>query len=163
MTSEQHQEVLEVEPGELTEIRRLAEENGVELQDVEVDGLELVTAALVVLVGVPAAVHKVLREIDYWRGGQVIDRREGAERVVYRTRSLRHDLLVVLANDGDVKIQYLRSDGTPTRTMESLTKVILSLRSADSETIVGVAESVMGSAASVTMSPAGAELPAATE
>lgn len=149
---DQHQEVLEIDVNEFAELKRIAGEHGVEVKQIEVRGLELVTMTLALVVGSRLAVSTVLQAMDFWRGGQVIDRRPGAERVMFRSRDLRHDLMLILTPGGNVKIQYLLSGKSPMEALEPLAKKILALRSADTEAIVKTAKLELGSDALITTS-----------
>ena len=100
----QHQQILVIEPEELETARAIAKEQGVELHELPIHGLEPIATASILLLGSTVAVATVGRVLDQRKGGQVIDVRAGSPRVLYRSRDVAYGLVVLIAADGTVTI-----------------------------------------------------------
>jgi hypothetical protein len=75
---DQVREFVIIDPEELDHARRIASDNGVELEQLEVRALEPVTTVTLIVMGSSLAVATVVYLLDKHKGGQVIDLRPGA-------------------------------------------------------------------------------------
>src|SRR6266702_5642089 len=100
-----------LEPDDLNAAHALATEHGVALVELPTKGIEPVAGVTVILLGSALAVGTVANLLDRRKGGQVIDLRPGASRVLYRSRDLIYGLVVLVAIDGTVTIQVREPKG----------------------------------------------------
>jgi len=92
-------------------ILMFAAEHGVEVKQVEERGIEPVTTATLILLGTVTAVSTVENLLEQHKGGQVIDLRPDAPRAFYRTSDVLYGLIVVIAVDGEVRIEVREPAG----------------------------------------------------
>jgi hypothetical protein len=105
------QEILIIEREDIAQARRFAAAHGVDVEEVDVRGIEPVWTVTLLLLGAPAAVATVVHLLENAKGGQVIDLRPGASATFYRSKDLVYGLVVVLGTDGKVTVEVKEPEG----------------------------------------------------
>jgi hypothetical protein len=90
---------------ELDHARRIASDNGVDLEQLEVRALEPVTTVTLIVMGSSLAVATVVYLLDKHKDGQVIDLRPGAPKAFYRSKDVVYGLVLIIATDGKVTVE----------------------------------------------------------
>jgi hypothetical protein len=142
-------ELTTVEARDLAEVREIAATHGVEVEEVPQSGIEPVTTTLILLVGVPLAVSAVVSILDRKKGGQIIDLRPAAPKVLYRSKDVVYGLVIVLTADGAVRVEVKQPKDMFTQVVEALAKALLSLKDATADSVAVCAAEVVGAHASV--------------
>jgi hypothetical protein len=116
--------VIVVDPTQLSDIRALAAARGVEVRQIPERGVEPVTTVTVLLVGAVAAVTALQRLVEQRKGGQVIDLRRSGRRAFYRTPDLMYGIVVIIAVDGEVRVEVKDPDGMFGKTISILQNIL---------------------------------------
>jgi len=147
---EQHRETIVVDAEEAVILENLAAEHGVEIHSTKSQGFDPVTTVVVVaLIGTYLAVTTVLDQFEKRRGGQVIDLRPQAHTVAYRDPKVRHDLILILTGDGQVKLHHLPLPTDSARIVESLTQALVRIARPDTQSVAAVVRERLGDSASI--------------
>lgn len=154
---EQHFETVVVNGQEVKILEGLAAEHGVKLRSTKAQGVDPITAAVIVLVGSYLAVTTVREQFEKRRGGQVIDLRPQAQTLAYRDPQLRHDLILILTADGQVKINHLPLPADSGRVIESLTQMLVKIAQPDVQSAAAVAREQLGNSTSIEVSATAGE------
>ena len=152
--NDQVEELVVIEPDDLDEVRRIAEENGVKALEVEAFGIEPVTTITLLLVGSSLALGAVLYVLDKRKGGQVMDLRKGAPKMLYRSKDLVYGLIAIVATDGKVTVDVKEPKGMFGEVVDALTGMIADLGKGGIEEIGKAVKSAIGDAAEVQAVPA---------
>lgn len=121
--SDDTEEILFVASSEMDFLRETASAKGVVLHEPSSRSIEPLVTIAVVLVGSSAMIASVIKILDEYRGGQVIDMRRGARRRIYRTRDVKFGLVVVLRDNEDVTLYKNDLDGKLDALKESLSTI----------------------------------------
>jgi hypothetical protein len=116
--------VLIVDPSDVPVVRDLASAHGVDIEEVSERGIEPVSTATLVLVGVAVAISSVRQALERRKGGQMIDLRPGAEKLAYRTADLAYGIVVIVARDGKVTVRIDKPDDVFEKVISSLPKLL---------------------------------------
>lgn len=143
-------EVAIVEAEDLGEIRAVAASEGVDIQEVPSLELEPVTTVTLILIGGALAVAAVMSAIERRKGGQVIDLRSGAPKVLYRDKDVAFGLVIILAEDGGVAVEVKQPKEMFGQVVEALTNLLAELAKSPIEAVVDAVSAVVGDKASVT-------------
>jgi hypothetical protein len=146
--------VVVVEPEDLEYARELAATHGVEIQELDVRGIEPVLTVTLVLFGAALAVGTVVYLLDKTKGGQVIDLREGVQKKFYRTDDVTYGLVVIITPDGKVTVEVREPRGVFGQVIDALTKVTVDLGKASLDVVAEAAKSAIGDQGTVTVEPA---------
>jgi hypothetical protein len=139
--------VLVVEPSDVPVVRDLATARGVAVEEVPERGIEPVSTATLVLVGVAAAISGVRQALERRKGGQMIDLRPGAKKLAYRTADLQYGIVVIVAWDGTVTVRIDKPDDVFEKVISSLPKLLPG--GASTKQAVHAVEETLGSDAEV--------------
>jgi hypothetical protein len=149
----QYRRTIVVDADEAVLLQEIATEHGVEARSTKAQGLDPVSVTVVVLIGARFTVSTVMEQFEKWRGGQVIDLRPQAPAMAYRDRQVRHDLILILTADGQVRIHDLPLDSDSGRTLEALTRVLAGIAQPDTKSVAATAREIVGGSASIEVSP----------
>jgi hypothetical protein len=138
-----------VDAEEAAVLESLAAEYGVEIHSTKAQGIDPVTAVVVVLIGSYLAVTTVVDHFEKRRGGQVIDLRPQAHTVVYRDPQVRHDLILILTADGGVKIHTVPLSADSGRIIEALTQSLVKIAQPNAQSAAAVARERLGDSVSI--------------
>ncbi|WP_157647658.1 hypothetical protein [Actinomycetospora chiangmaiensis] len=98
------QETVDVDAEEMRFLEINAPRYGVTVRRLDARGIDVLQYAMVSIAGSTVAVSTLLRLLNEFRGGQVIDMQAPASRRVYRSRSLEYGLVAIIAKDGTVTL-----------------------------------------------------------
>lgn len=143
------EEIVVVDTQDVAEVRLIAQAHGVDVEEVSEHGLEPFATVALVLLGSATALSTVVELVDRLKGGQVIDLRPNASKVVYRDRAARHDLIVVFATDGQVSIRIAPGRAPLSEVVGALTQSVASMRGANTNDVADFARTELGDSASV--------------
>jgi hypothetical protein len=149
MAEETVREATTIEVADLDEIRELAASHGVQVEEIAQPGFEPVTTITLILIGGSLAVASVMAIIERRKGGQVIDLRPGAPKVLYRDKDVVYGLVIILAQDGTVRVEVKQPKELFAQVVEALCKTLLGLASPTVDAVAGAARAVVGGDASV--------------
>ena len=138
-----------MEQGDVEEVLTWAGEHGVTVERAETRAVEPVSAVTLVLLGSALAVSAVAQLVDRAKGGQVIDLRPGSPRMMYRSKDVTYGLIVIVALDGDVKVDVKEPKGMFGQVVESLTEVVSELGKSGIEAIGAAVKAQVGDHAEV--------------
>lgn len=144
------QQLTVINPEDLDKAREAAAEHGVDLEELRVRGIEPVLTITLVLTGGAVAVGTVAHLIDREKGGQVIDLRPGAPKVLYRSKDVLYGLVIVLTADGKVTVEVKEPRGMFGEVLDALRGIITDLTGASRETVVPRITEAVGDKAKVT-------------
>lgn len=145
------EEIVVVDQRDVAATVDLAAKHGANVEVVPQRGIEPITTATLIVVGTAVAVGVVLREIDGRKGGQVIDLRPGAPREIYRDRSVQYGLIVVFAQDGQIRIELKEPHGTLGVLLSGLTSVFEGLGSSTADEVASLAQQAIGDHGTVSL------------
>ena len=111
MADENSYEVLILDNEDLAYLHTIAVENAVTVTDLPRRAMEPVATATVALMGAGFAVATVLHLMEKRKGGQVIDLRPTATRLMYRSSDVLYGLVVLIAVDGTVTVEVHEPKG----------------------------------------------------
>ena len=117
---ETEQVLVALTPDDVDFARQEAQSLGVRLERVSANGIDPVTAGVIIVVGASLAVASFLKALDQRKGGQVIDLRAGARRAIYRDRNLLYGSVVIWTDDGKVIAHVKEPDEMFTSALEAL-------------------------------------------
>jgi hypothetical protein len=146
---ERVEELAVIDLEELVEAQRIAAENGVEVEEFEVAGIEPVTTVTLLLVGSSLAVATVLHILDKRKGGQVVDLRVGAPKMFYRSRDLIYGLVTIIAADGKVTVEVKEPREMYGQVIDALKGILTELGRAGVAEIAKSVNTAVGDAAKV--------------
>lgn len=149
MGNEQVQQLTVINPEDLDSAREAAAEHGVALEELTVRGIEPVLTITLVLTGIPVAVSTVVHLLDRQKGGQVIDLRPGAPKVLYRSKDVLYGLVIVLTHDGKVTVEVKEPRGMFGEVLDALKGIIVDLAGASTETVASNVTETVGDKAKV--------------
>ncbi len=147
------QEILIIDREDLTQARRVAAANGVDVEEIDVRGIEPVSTVTLLLFGATAAVATVVYLLENAKGGQVIDLRPGASATFYRSKDLVYGLVVVLATDGKVTVEVKEPRGMFGPVVDTLKDIVADHGKAGIEQVGREAKRAVGGAADVNVEP----------
>ena len=123
---EKREVMVVVDPADFEEVKRLAADNGVDVEEIQQEdftGVEI----LLVIFGVGSAVALTIDAIERLKGGQVIDMRPGAVRMAYRTRDLMYGLVIIIGVDGSLTLEVKEPTTMFATVVEAVQKVVVEL------------------------------------
>lgn len=104
-------EVLILDEQDLDYLQKIAIEHDVTLTELPRRALEPIATVSVALAGAGFAVATVLHLMERRKGGQVIDLRPTATRLMYRSSDVLYGLVVLIALDGTVTVEVHEPKG----------------------------------------------------
>ncbi len=150
---------IEADAKDLDYVRELAAEHGVTLEVESEDGfdpgslLEPGTLTLLMM-GTSLGVATLSALIDERRGGQVIDLRPNAAPMTRRDRSVVHGLVVVIAMDGEIRVEVKEPRGMLGQVLDLLRDVTTGLVGASQTQAAEALTEALGGRANVMREPA---------
>jgi hypothetical protein len=103
---------------------QLASAHGVEVTPVGRRSIDPITMVALTLTGTALAVGMVMHLIDREKGGQVIDLRPGATKMIYRTHELVYGLILIISHDGAVSVEVKEPKGMLGAVLETLRGIL---------------------------------------
>ena len=152
-SGDQEQLLVTVPAEDLDEVRRVAAENGVEIEPVDELGFDPVTGATLLLLGGALAVATVSHVIERLKGGQVIDLRPEAARPFYRTKDVLYGLVVVRRADGTISVEVTEPKELFGVVVDALKGIVVELGKASIDVAGQAVEAAVGEKGTVTVSP----------
>jgi hypothetical protein len=116
-------EIVAVRPDEVDTLLDLARQHDVAVERIPGRGFEPVTMLTFSIVGTTVAVSTLVYLLDRRKGGQVVDLRPGAARMIYRTTDVAYGLVVMIAVDGSLKIEVREPKGMFGQVCELVTEL----------------------------------------
>ncbi|MGY1638200.1 hypothetical protein ACI78V_16265 [Geodermatophilus sp. SYSU D00742] len=104
-------EIVVVRPDEVDTLLDLARQHDVAVERIPGRGFEPVTMLTFSIIGTTMAVATLVYLLDRRKGGQIVDLRPGAARMIYRTTDVAYGLVVMIAVDGSLKIEVREPKG----------------------------------------------------
>ena len=147
------QEFVIVDPGNVAEVLSLASQNGVEVEEVPSRGIEPVTTVTLLLFGGAAAVATVAYLVDQTKGGQVIDLRDKAPKIAYRSREVTYGLVLIVAKDGTVTVDVKEPRGMFGQVTDALKGLSVELGKTGIAAVAEAAKKAVGDAGNVSTQP----------
>ena len=147
------QQLVIIDRDELQSALEVAQQQGVEAQVIDESGFEPVTTVTLFLIGSSLAVGAVAYVLDQRKGGQVIDVRESAPKLMYRSRDVQYGLVVIFAADGKVIVDVKEPKQMFGQVLSSLTSILGDMTHADAGNIATTAKHALGNAATVEVQP----------
>jgi hypothetical protein len=141
--------IVSIDAADIENVKRLAGENGVDVRELVPGGIEPVTRVWLVLMGASLAVGTVVYQIEKLNGGQVIDLRENASKIVYRSKDLVYGLVVIITSDGQVKIEVHEPRSMFGEVIYTLQRIIVEVGSNCAADIAEAARKSLGHKATV--------------
>jgi catechol 2,3-dioxygenase-like lactoylglutathione lyase family enzyme len=120
------QSVIVLDPSQVSAVLALAAAHGVEVDQVPERGIEPVTTVSLVLLGTATGVGAVLHALEQRKGGQVVDLRPGAPKAFFRTPEVLYGLVIIVAVDGNVKVEVMEPDGMFGKVVSTLPQLLSS-------------------------------------
>jgi hypothetical protein len=155
------QQLVIIDAEDLDEAKRIAADNGVELEEVPTDGFEPVTTITLLILGGSAAVGLVSYLLDKPKGGQVIDLRPGAPKAIYRSKDVVYGTVIIITADGKVEIEVKEPRGVFGEVIDALRGIVVEVGKAGVDAVASAAKAAVGDKATVSATRAPA-MPAAT-
>lgn len=146
---EYHSEIVIIMEEDEKAVRDYCAELKVEVKRVAVIGLEPIGTITLVIVGTVTVVGLVERFVDRLQGGQVIDLRPNADRMLYRTKDLTYGYVLILTHDGKVEIKTLETKGILGQTLETIRDIALGMPSKPAAEVAGAITAATGQIATV--------------
>lgn len=148
-------EFVVVEQDDLAHVRQLAADHDVVVEEVPSEGFEPVTTVALALFGGAAAVAAVVHLIERRKGGQVIDLRPGAPKLVYRTPELQFGLVLIQRVDGTISVEVKEPRGLFGQVLDTLRDVLGTIAGEGLQAAQETVAAAVGEAARVTVTPHG--------
>lgn len=145
-------EVIVLSPDELEALRQFGKDHGVRVEVQPSRGFEPVSTVVALVVGGTAAVGTVLHLVDRSKGGQMVDLRPGAERVVFRTPDVVYGLVVCVAVDGEVTVEVKEPRGLFGSVAEMLAAIVSDMGGKPVDEVAGQVRELVGNDARVSVS-----------
>lgn len=123
----------------------VAEEDGVELELVEKDDRGFAPLIIVALIGAAAVAAGAWAYFeDRRRGGQIIDLRDGAEKIARRDKDVVYGLIVIIANDGKVTVEVKEPKGFFGTVIKDVLEAVQGVVTKSVESVAAAAKSAVG-------------------
>jgi hypothetical protein len=143
------EQMVVVDVGDRAMVTELAAAHGIDVAEVERRTFDPVTAVALLLIGSPMAVGTVTYLLDRAKGGQVIDLREDAPKMIYRTTDLVYGLIVIVAKDGAVSVEVKEPKGMLGSVLDSLRGVLSDVAAKSVDTATASVKAAVGDRAIV--------------
>jgi hypothetical protein len=143
------EEIIIVDQEDVEYALETAAAHGVEANELTVHGIEPITTATLIIFGSALAVAAVSRLIDQHKGGQVIDLRPQAPRLLYRTKDVLYGLVVIVATDGRVTVEVKEPRTMFGEVLDALKDVIVNLSGSGASDIATAVAAKVGEKANV--------------
>lgn len=147
--NEPSEKMVIVDEKDVAYARDLAAEHGLRVREVGFRGIEPVSTATLILLGSAAAVSTVTYRIDQHKGGQVIDLRPQAPRMIYRTKDLIYGFVLIIAIDGSVSIEVREPRETFNQVLDALKSIMTEISDSGINDIAAAVNKSVGDAAVV--------------
>lgn len=151
------EETVVIEADELPNVRQIALEHGVSVEEFRLRAIEPVTTVTLVLFGTSLAVSTVLFLVDKIKGGQVIDLRPSAPKMIYRSKDLVYGLVLIIALDGSITVEVKEPRGMFGDVVDALKEILTDAAQSGIDEIAGAVRSAVGDRGEVTVRPQAAE------
>jgi hypothetical protein len=122
--SDEVRSVVVLDQTQVAAAHSLAAAHGVNVEVVPRRGIEPVTTVTLLLIGTAVAVGAVLHILEQRKGGQVIDLRSGAPKMVYRTADVVYGTVVIITVDGKVTVEVKEPNGMFGKVISTLPELL---------------------------------------
>jgi hypothetical protein len=143
------EEVAIVDRTDLTYVRKLAAHYDVAVEEVPARGIEPISTVTLILIGTVSVVAVVARLIEQHKGGQVIDLRPQAPRVIYRTKDLIYGMVVIFTSDGKVSVDVKEPKEMFGQVLDVLKSVVVELANPQAREVASAVKDKVGELAAI--------------
>ena len=141
------------DPMDLRQIQDVAQEEGVEVRELDQQGFLDPASVTLLLLGSSLAVSTVAYFVEQRRGGQVFDLRDDAPRPAYRSRDIVYGLVEIIAQDGTVRVEIKEPKGMLGQVLDTLRAVLQDVGSNAAEPVAEAVRAGVGELATVARQP----------
>lgn len=125
----------------------------VTVQRVQELGVEPITTITLALMGRTASLSAVMHLIEAHRGGQVIDVRSSAPKTAYRTKQAAYGVVVIIADDGIVRVEVKEPKVAFGTVTEALANALMHMHGVGTDAIAPIVKESAGRDVWVSMEP----------
>jgi hypothetical protein len=136
---------------EVADIKRIAAGHDVTVREGTAEGIGPLILIPLIILGTIAAVGLVDREIDRWRGGQVIDL-TGEQPKFYRSHGVVFGLVVVIRKDGTISVDVKQPTDTLTEVITAVQGLLSDIAKDTLTQATAAIQTAVGDKATVTSS-----------